>query len=40
MALDEFLKRPAQEYGLIAAEQTADLPVRNVRSLRPTDDVR
>jgi hypothetical protein len=40
MALDEFLKRPVQEYGVIAAEQTADLPVRNVRPLRPTDDVR
>ena len=40
MALDEFLKRPQQDYGIIAAEQPADLPVRNVRPLRPTDDVR
>jgi len=31
MALDDFLKRPQQEYGLIAAEQRPDLPVRNVR---------
>jgi len=40
MALDEFLKRPQQDYGIIAAEQPADLPVRNVRPLQPADDVR
>jgi len=38
IALDTFLKRPAQEYGLIT-EQVPDLPVRNLRPLRPTDDV-
>jgi hypothetical protein len=32
MALDLFLKRPQQDYGVIAAEQTADLPVRGIRS--------
>jgi hypothetical protein len=32
MALDLFLKRPQQDYGMIAAEQTADLPVRSIRS--------
>lgn len=37
MALDLFLKRPQQDYGMVTAEQTADLPVRNVR---PADDVR
>ena len=31
MALDEFLKRPAQDYGMIAVEQTADLPVRSIQ---------
>lgn len=36
IALDRFLKRPAQEYGMVA-EQTADLPVRNVRPIRPTE---
>jgi hypothetical protein len=40
MALDQFLKRPAQNYGIIAPEQTADLPVRNIRALHPVDDVR
>jgi hypothetical protein len=40
MALDLFLKRPAQDYGMIAAEETADLPVRNIRPLHPVDDVR
>lgn len=40
MALDQFLNNPQQEYGVIAAEQTADLPVRNVRPLRPLDDTR
>src|SRR5262249_48897581 len=39
MALDDFLKRPVQDYGMIAAEQTADLPVRNARQLRPTEEV-
>ena len=34
MALDLFLKRPQQDYGMIAVEQTADLPVRNIRSIR------
>jgi hypothetical protein len=34
MALDLFLKRPQQDYGMIAVEQTADLPVRNVQSIR------
>jgi len=32
MALDLFLKRPQQDYGMIAAERTADLPVRSIRS--------
>jgi hypothetical protein len=40
MALDLFLKRPAQDYGMITPEQTADLPVRNIRPLHPVDDVR
>ena len=40
MALDLFLKRLAQDYGLITPEQTADLPVKNVRPLRPVDDAR
>lgn len=40
MALDAFLERPQQDYGMIEAEQPADLPVRNLRPLRPTDDVR
>jgi hypothetical protein len=40
MALDEFLKRPVQEYGMIAAEHPADLPVRNVRPLYLVDDAR
>jgi hypothetical protein len=31
MALDLFLKRQPQNYGMIAADQTADLPVRNIR---------
>jgi hypothetical protein len=31
IALDEFLRRPVHEYGMIAAEQPVDLPVRNVR---------
>lgn len=31
MALDLLLKRPQQDYGMIAAEQTADLPVRNLQ---------
>jgi hypothetical protein len=39
MALDAFLERPVQEYGMVA-EPTADLPVRNLRPLRPLDDVR
>jgi hypothetical protein len=39
MALDAFLNRPARQYGLIA-DQPADLPVRNIRPLRPKDDVR
>ena len=39
MALDAFLRRPAQDYGMIA-EQAPDLPMRNVRPLRPKDDVR
>jgi len=39
MALDDFLKRPAQDYGMITAEQTADLSVRNVRPFRPTEEV-
>ncbi len=34
IALDLFLKRPQQDYGMIAVEQTADLPVRNVQSIR------
>jgi hypothetical protein len=38
LALDAFLDRPPQEYGLIA-EQPADLPVRNIRPLRPKDDL-
>jgi hypothetical protein len=33
MALDLFLGRPQQDYGMIAAEQTADLPVRNVHAI-------
>jgi hypothetical protein len=40
IALDVLLKRPAQEYGMIAEEQTADLPVRNIRPLKPVDDMR
>jgi hypothetical protein len=40
MALDLFLKRPQQDYGMIAADQPADLPIRNVRPLHPVDDVR
>ena len=36
MALDLFLRRPAQNYGVVAAEQTADLPVRNVRPISDT----
>lgn len=40
MALDLFLKRPTQNYGMIVAEETADLPVRNIRPLQPVDDVR
>ena len=36
MALDEFLKRPVQDYGMIAVEQSADLPVRSVRSVEET----
>ena len=36
MALDLFLKRPSQDYGLIAEAQTADLPVRNVRATGDT----
>jgi hypothetical protein len=39
MALDAFLKRPPQEYAIVA-EQTADLPVRNIRPMRPMDDLR
>jgi hypothetical protein len=39
VALDAYLKRPPQEYGMIE-EQAADLPVRNVRPLRPLDDLR
>jgi hypothetical protein len=34
MALDLFLKRPQQDYGMIATEGTADLPVRNVQPIR------
>lgn len=40
MALDLFLRRPQQEYGMIVAEQTADLPVRNVRSTNPAGAAR
>ena len=40
MALDLFLKRPPQDYGLITPEQTADLPLRNVRPVHPADDGR
>jgi len=36
MALDLFLKRPQQDYGMIAAEQTADLPVRSIRPVEET----
>jgi hypothetical protein len=36
MALDLFLKRPQQDYGMIAAEQTADLPVRSIRPASET----
>jgi hypothetical protein len=39
VALDAYLKQPPQEYGMIE-EQAADLPVRNVRPLRPLDDLR
>jgi len=39
VALDAYLKRPPQEYGMIE-EQAADLPVRNVRPFRPLDDLR
>jgi hypothetical protein len=31
MALDLFLGRPQQDYGMIASEQPADLPVRNLQ---------
>jgi hypothetical protein len=34
MALDLFLCRPQQDYGMIGAEQTADLPIRNVGATR------
>lgn len=40
MALDAFLGRPQQEYPAAAFEQAVDLPVRNLRPLRPADDVR
>jgi hypothetical protein len=33
MALDQFLKRPQQDYGMIEAQQTADLPVRGIHSI-------
>jgi hypothetical protein len=39
IALDEFLNRPPQEYGMVA-EQTPDLPLRNIRPMRPIDEVR
>jgi hypothetical protein len=32
MALDLFLERPTQDCGMIAAEETADLQVRNAQS--------
>jgi hypothetical protein len=35
MALDLFLERQPQDYGMIALEQAADLPVRNLRAIRP-----
>jgi hypothetical protein len=31
MALDLLLGRPQQDYGVIAADQSPDLPVRNLR---------
>ncbi len=40
MALDAFLGRLRHDYPAATIEQTADLPVRNVRPLLPTDDVR
>lgn len=40
IALDDFLKRPQRDYGTIAAEQSGDLPVRSIRPLGQTDEVR
>jgi hypothetical protein len=40
MALDAFLGRPPKDYPATTVEQTADLPVRNIRPVRPSDDVR
>lgn len=36
MSLDLFLKRPQQDYSMIAAEQSADLPVRSIRPVEET----
>jgi hypothetical protein len=40
MALDAFLGQPQRDYPMTTVEQTEDLPVRNIRPLRPADDVR
>jgi hypothetical protein len=40
MALDTFLGRPQEEYPAATFEQAMDLPVKNVRPLRPADDIR
>jgi hypothetical protein len=40
MALDAFLGQSPKDYPLATVEQALDLPVRNIRPLRPADDVR
>jgi hypothetical protein len=40
MALDGFLGQMPRDYPVAMVEETADLPVKNVRPLRPADDVR
>lgn len=40
MALDAFLGQTPRDYPIATVEQMADLPVKNVRPLRPVDDVR
>jgi hypothetical protein len=40
MALDAFLGRPPKDYPAATVEQAVDLPVRNIKPIRPADYVR